>query len=83
MNLDISPAPDAAIERLCELIVAAAPRSLVLTGGTTAGAAYELLSSEPGASASTGRRSRSTSATSGASRPTIRAPATASSPTRS
>jgi 6-phosphogluconolactonase len=46
MNLDISPGPDEAIERLCERIVAAAPRSLVLTGGTTAGAAYGLLASE-------------------------------------
>ena len=35
-----------AIERLCELIAEAAPRSLVLTGGTTAGAAYRLLASE-------------------------------------
>ncbi len=46
MNLDISGDSAAAIERLCGLIVAAAPRSLVLTGGTTAGAAYELLASE-------------------------------------
>ena len=46
VNLDVSPGPDAAIERLCELIAGAAPRSLVLTGGTTAGAAYELLASE-------------------------------------
>jgi 6-phosphogluconolactonase len=46
MNLDISPDADAAIERLCELIADAAPRSLVLTGGTTAGAAYRLLASE-------------------------------------
>ena len=46
MNLDVSPGKDAAIERLCERIVTAAPRSLVLTGGTTAGAAYELLASE-------------------------------------
>ena len=46
MNLDVSPDKDAAIHRLCELIVAAAPRSLVLTGGTTAGAAYEQLASE-------------------------------------
>ena len=46
MNLDISPDGDAAIERLCELIAEAAPRSLVLTGGTTAGAAYRLLASE-------------------------------------
>ena len=46
MNLDVSPGPDAAIERLCELIAGAAPRSLVLTGGTTAGAAYDLLASE-------------------------------------
>ncbi len=46
MNLDVSPAPDAAITRLCELIAGAAPSSLVLTGGTTAGAAYELLASE-------------------------------------
>jgi 6-phosphogluconolactonase len=46
MNLDVSPDADAAIERLCELIVEAAPRSLVLTGGTTAGAAYRLLASE-------------------------------------
>jgi 6-phosphogluconolactonase len=46
MNLDVSPDRDSAIDRLCELIVAAAPRSLVLTGGTTAGAAYERLASE-------------------------------------
>jgi 6-phosphogluconolactonase len=46
MNLDISPDADAAIERLCELIAEASPRSLVLTGGTTAGAAYRLLASE-------------------------------------
>jgi len=46
MNLDVSPDADAAIERLCELIAKAAPRSLVLTGGTTAGAAYRLLASE-------------------------------------
>ncbi len=46
MNLDVSPDSDAAIERLCERIAAAAPRSLVLTGGTTAGAAYELLASD-------------------------------------
>jgi 6-phosphogluconolactonase len=46
MNLDISPGPGEAIERLCELIAAAQPRSLVLTGGTTAGAAYRLLASE-------------------------------------
>jgi 6-phosphogluconolactonase len=46
MNLDVSPDSDAAIERLCELIVEAAPRSFVLTGGATAGAAYRLLASE-------------------------------------
>ena len=46
MNLDVSPGKDAAIDRLCERIVGAAPRSLVLTGGTTAGAAYEQLASE-------------------------------------
>ena len=46
MNLDVSPGPDAAIARLCELIAGAAPASLVLTGGTTAGAAYDLLASE-------------------------------------
>jgi 6-phosphogluconolactonase len=46
MNLDSSPDADAAIERLCELIAEASPRSLVLTGGTTAGAAYRLLASE-------------------------------------
>jgi 6-phosphogluconolactonase len=46
VNLDVSKGPDAAIDRLCELIVAAAPSSLVLTGGTTAGAAYDLLASE-------------------------------------
>jgi 6-phosphogluconolactonase len=45
MNLDVSTSAEAAIGRLCELIVAAAPRSLVLTGGTTAGAAYGLLAS--------------------------------------
>jgi 6-phosphogluconolactonase len=46
MNIDVSPDGDAAIERLCELIAGAAPRSLVLTGGTTAGAAYNLLASD-------------------------------------
>jgi 6-phosphogluconolactonase len=46
MNIDVSPDADAAILGLCERIVAAAPRSLVLTGGTTAGAAYNLLASE-------------------------------------
>jgi 6-phosphogluconolactonase len=46
MNIDVSPDGDAAIERLCELIAGAAPRSLVLTGGTTAGAAYTLLASD-------------------------------------
>jgi 6-phosphogluconolactonase len=46
MNLDLSPDSGAAIDRLCELVVAAAPRSLVLTGGTTAGAAYTQLASE-------------------------------------
>jgi 6-phosphogluconolactonase len=46
VNLDVSSDSPAAIERLCGLIVAAAPRSLVVTGGTTAGAAYELLASE-------------------------------------
>jgi 6-phosphogluconolactonase len=46
VNLDISPDSDAAIERLCELIAGAATHSLVLTGGTTAGAAYELLASK-------------------------------------
>jgi len=46
MKLDASPDADAAIERLCGLIAEAAPRSLVLTGGTTAGAAYRLLASE-------------------------------------
>jgi 6-phosphogluconolactonase len=46
VKLDVSPDSAAAMERLCGLIVAAAPRSLVLTGGTTAGAAYELLASE-------------------------------------
>jgi 6-phosphogluconolactonase len=45
VNLDVSADAEAAIERLCELIVGAAPRSLVLTGGTTTGAAYELLAS--------------------------------------
>jgi 6-phosphogluconolactonase len=45
VNLDVSATKDVAIDRLCELIVGAAPRSLVLTGGTTAGAAYEQLAS--------------------------------------
>jgi 6-phosphogluconolactonase len=45
MNLDISPDTKTAIDHLCERIVAAVPRSLVLTGGTTAGAAYEQLAS--------------------------------------
>ena len=46
MNLDVSPTSDAAVGRLCELIAGAAPGTLVLTGGTTAGAAYELLASD-------------------------------------
>ena len=46
MNLDVSADAGQAIDRLCELIAGAAPRSLVLTGGTTAGAAYRLLASE-------------------------------------
>jgi 6-phosphogluconolactonase len=46
MNLDVSKDADSAIERLCELIVEAEPHSLVLTGGTTAGAAYGLLASD-------------------------------------
>ena len=46
MKLDASPDADAAIERLCGLIAEAAPQSLVLTGGTTAGAAYRRLASE-------------------------------------
>jgi 6-phosphogluconolactonase len=45
MNLDVSPDTATAIDRLCERIAGAAPRSLVLTGGTTAGAAYEQLAS--------------------------------------
>ena len=45
MNLEIAPDRDTAIDRLCERIVGASPRSLVLTGGTTAGAAYEQLAS--------------------------------------
>ena len=46
MKLDVSSTADAAVGRLCELIADAAPGSLVLTGGTTAGAAYELLASD-------------------------------------
>jgi len=46
VNLDISPTSADAIDQLCGRIVAAAPRSLVLTGGTTAGAAYSQLASE-------------------------------------
>jgi 6-phosphogluconolactonase len=46
MNLDISPTSEDAIDHLCDRIAAAAPRSLVLTGGTTAGAAYTQLASE-------------------------------------
>ena len=46
MNIDVSRDSGAAIARLCELIVGATPRTLVLTGGTTAGAAYELLASD-------------------------------------
>jgi 6-phosphogluconolactonase len=45
MNLDASDDAGTAIRHLCERIAGAAPRSLVLTGGTTAGAAYELLAS--------------------------------------
>jgi 6-phosphogluconolactonase len=46
VNLDVSARAEGAIDRLCERIVAAAPRSLVVTGGTTAGAAYSRLASE-------------------------------------
>jgi 6-phosphogluconolactonase len=46
MNLDVSTDAGSARERLCELIAGAAPRSLVLTGGTTAGDAYRLLASD-------------------------------------
>jgi 6-phosphogluconolactonase len=46
MNLDVSPDTATAIDRLCERIVGAAPLSLVLTGGTTAGAVYEQLASD-------------------------------------
>jgi 6-phosphogluconolactonase len=46
MNLDISPTGADAVDHLCDRIVAAAPRNLVLTGGTTAGAAYTQLASE-------------------------------------
>jgi 6-phosphogluconolactonase len=46
VNLDVSARAEGAIDRLCERIVAAAPRSLVVTGGTTAGAAYSQLASE-------------------------------------
>jgi 6-phosphogluconolactonase len=46
VNLDVSSSAEEAIGRLCESIVAAAPRSLVLTGGTTAGAAYGQLASQ-------------------------------------
>jgi 6-phosphogluconolactonase len=45
MNLDVSRDAESAMQRLCELIVQASPRSLVLTGGTTAGTAYRLLAS--------------------------------------
>jgi 6-phosphogluconolactonase len=45
VNLDVSTDAASARERLCELIAGASPRSLVLTGGTTAGAAYGLLAS--------------------------------------
>ena len=45
MNLDVSASPQDAIDHLCDRIVSASPRSLVLTGGTTAGAAYAQLAS--------------------------------------
>jgi 6-phosphogluconolactonase len=46
MNLEVFPDADSAIERACELIVEAAPRTLVVTGGTTATQAYRLLASD-------------------------------------
>ena len=83
MNLDVSPDKDAAIDRVCALIAGAAPRSLVLTGRHDCRRRLRAARvRRPGATASTGRRSRSTSATSDACRPTTRAPATAWPPRR-
>jgi 6-phosphogluconolactonase len=47
MDIRVHDTKDAAIETFCELIWQAAPRSLVLTGGSTAGDAYRLLA-DPG-----------------------------------
>ena len=46
MNIVEYETAEHAIRGLCERIVRALPASLVLTGGTTAGAAYRLLASE-------------------------------------
>lgn len=46
MNIVEYETAEHAIRGLCERIVRAMPASLVLTGGTTAGAAYRLLASE-------------------------------------
>jgi 6-phosphogluconolactonase len=45
-DLRVLPDRAAAVQELCTLIVERQPRSLVLTGGTTAGDAYRLLASE-------------------------------------
>ena len=46
MNVLEHETAEQAIAALCERVVESAPTSLVLTGGTTAGAAYRLLASE-------------------------------------
>jgi 6-phosphogluconolactonase len=46
LDLRVHDTPEETIHAFCEAVVAAQPRSLVLTGGTTAGAAYRLLASE-------------------------------------
>lgn len=46
MNILVYSDPERTIRALCERIVRAQPSSLVLTGGSTAGAAYKLLASE-------------------------------------
>jgi 6-phosphogluconolactonase len=45
LDIRVHDTKDAAIETFCELIWQAAPSSLVLTGGSTAGDAYRLLAS--------------------------------------
>ena len=46
LDLRVHDSKDETIRAFCEAVVAAQPRSFVLTGGTTAGDAYRLLASE-------------------------------------